>query len=380
MSDSHRWIGDTAYPSSTYLLTSIPDFLGSVAFRMLADGMVLPDLRAAEDSIGAWREWGSFWSRAAARHGEDAHAALEQGFHQTTGQHFVLASLCAHYGQFLYFDFPEEKASLAELKARYFRQAAPFLRHPPRFVDIPFDDQSLPAYLRMPFGSGPWPVVILVGGLDAAKEDFCQFAELCLDRGCAVLAFDGPGQGEAYLAGLRFSAQAHRAISAVVDWLEGVVGIDSARISVVGRSLGGYLAPRIAAEDHRVAACVAWGALYELSNLADKPPLIRSGYHFITGESGEARLATMLSEVTLQDHAAQITCPMLVVHGSLDNTVPASQARRLADESHAELWMCEGSIHCCHDIAYSIRPAMADWLAARLNADGARTAGAQPAR
>jgi 2,6-dihydroxypseudooxynicotine hydrolase len=366
-----QWsVGGSDYLSPTYLLTSIPEFLSSVAFRMLADGMVLPDLRAAEESIETWPDWGAFWKKAARRHGEDASGALGRGSRRSAAEHLILASLCAHYGQFLYFDFPAEKAALARLKAGYFRDGAPMLRHPARSAEVPFDGASLPAYLSVPEGTDSFPVVILVGGLDAAKEDFFQFSQLCLERGVAVLAFDGPGQGEAHSVGLRFSAQSHRAISAAIDWLGQADRIDSDRIAVLGRSLGGYLAPRAAAEDRRISACVAWGALYELSNIPQKPPLIRAGYHFITGEDDEQRLSAMLADVTLAGRAEQIACPTLVVHGSLDNSVPADHARRLAREAGAELWMCEGSIHCCHDIAYSIRPAMADWLAEQLGSEG----------
>ena len=113
-----------SYVSATYLLTSVPDFLESITYRMLADGMILQDIRLAA-SIAEWSEWGDFWIRRALEHEQLALNSFERSYAQTAGEHLVRASLCAHYGQFLYFEYPETKRQAAELKARLFRKAAP---------------------------------------------------------------------------------------------------------------------------------------------------------------------------------------------------------------------------------------------------------------
>ena len=51
--------------------------------------------------------------------------------------------------------------------------------------------------LREPAGDGPHPVVIMIPGLDSAKEESRSTEELFLDRGLATFSVDGPGQGEA---------------------------------------------------------------------------------------------------------------------------------------------------------------------------------------
>ena len=51
--------------------------------------------------------------------------------------------------------------------------------------------------LRAPRSAGPHPVVILVPGLDSAKEELRPTEQMFLDRGLATFAVDGPGQGEA---------------------------------------------------------------------------------------------------------------------------------------------------------------------------------------
>ncbi len=361
---------DKAHPgfvSPTYLMTSVPDFLRSITYRMLADGLLLQDIRAAE-ALDDWATWGDFWIDRARGHERLATAALASDRAKTASQHLVRASLCAHYAQFLYFDFPETKKRAVEMKAALYAAAAPFLSRTAIPVEIPFAGGSVPGYLRVPAGAAPCPAVVLVGGLDAAKEDAHQFSDLCLDRGVATLAFDGPGQGEAFYRGHLFSADFHRSVSAAVDLLEGRPEIAADRIGVLGRSLGGFLAPQAAALDHRIKACIAWGALYDLGSFDRKPPLIQEGYRFITGAADMAEAKARTGFVDLSGTAERIACPLFVVHGLKDNSVPPENAERLVREARGptELWLVPDSIHCNHDVAHVVRPAMADWLAETL--------------
>ena len=56
---------------------------------------------------------------------------------------------------------------------------------------------TLVGILRCPDGEGPFPVVVLLSGLDSAKEELRSTEETFLDRGLATFSVDGPGQGEA---------------------------------------------------------------------------------------------------------------------------------------------------------------------------------------
>jgi 2,6-dihydroxypseudooxynicotine hydrolase len=361
-------VSGQSYVSATYLLTSVQDFLESITYRMLADGMILQDIRAAAGSLTDWGQWGNFWIERACAHESLALGVLDKGYLQTAGEHLVRASLCAHYGQFLYFEYPETKRQAAELKARLFRKGAPLISPKAEPIEIPFDRVGLPAYLRLPAGSGPFPAVVLLGGVDAAKEDTYQFSNLCLARGLATLAFDGPGQGEALYRGFLLRPDFHRAVTAVLDELVRRPEIDPNRIGIIGRSLGGFLAPQAAALDKRLRACVAWGALYDLSSFDSKPPLIRDAYRFVTGARDWAEAKQMTAFINLEGIAQRITCPLYVVHGAKDNSVPPINAERLVAEARgpASLWIVPDSIHCNHEVAHIVRPDMADWLAREL--------------
>ena len=77
-----------------------------------------------------------------------------------------------------------------------------------------------------------------------------------LERGMATLAFDGPGQGEAEYD-LAICPEYERPVGAVIDWLSKRTDIDSEKLGIWGVSLGGYYAPRAAAFDHRIKACIS---------------------------------------------------------------------------------------------------------------------------
>ena len=59
-------------------------------------------------------------------------------------------------------------------------------------VSIPYNGGTLYGNLRAPNGIKTPPVVILIMGLDSAKEEMFYNEQLFLDRGMATLTFDGP--------------------------------------------------------------------------------------------------------------------------------------------------------------------------------------------
>jgi alpha-beta hydrolase superfamily lysophospholipase len=98
--------------------------------------------------------------------------------------------------------------------------------------------------------------VISVGGYDStAEESYFWNGAAAIAHGYHAVTFDGPGQGGPLLErGLPFRPDWEKVISAVVDAL--AARSDVGEIVVIGESFGGYLAPRAAADDRRIAACV----------------------------------------------------------------------------------------------------------------------------
>ena len=87
--------------------------------------------------------------------------------------------------------------------------------------------------------------MIMISGLDSAKEELRSTEDLFLERGIATFSVDGPGQGEAeYDLAIRGDWEVPGA--AIIDQLCTEEGLDPDRIGIWGVSLGGYYAPRVA--------------------------------------------------------------------------------------------------------------------------------------
>ena len=108
-------------------------------------------------------------------------------------------------------------------------------------------------------------------GLDSAKEEMHTNEQLFLDRGMATLAFDGPGQGEAEYD-LPICPEFEKPVAAAIDWLETRDDIDPERIGIWGVSLGGYSAPRAAAYEPRIKACISLTGPFDFAEAFDRAP------------------------------------------------------------------------------------------------------------
>jgi len=150
-----------------------------------------------------------------------------------------------------------------------FRRGAALLAAPPEIVRIPYEGTFLPGYyFRADADAAPRATMILTTGYDGTAEEL-YFANgaAALQRGYNVLAFDGPGQGAMLIdCGVPLRPDWENVITPVVDYLLARPDADPTRIVLAGLSLGGYLAPRAATAEHRLAACISDCGPYDVSD------------------------------------------------------------------------------------------------------------------
>jgi 2,6-dihydroxypseudooxynicotine hydrolase len=92
--------------------------------------------------------------------------------------------------------------------------------------------------------------------LDSVKEELHSYGDDFLRRGMAVLAIDGPGQGEMeFEYPMRFDYEVP--VRYAINYLERRPDVDANRVGLMGVSLGGYYAPRAAAFEPRLKAAIA---------------------------------------------------------------------------------------------------------------------------
>ncbi len=136
-------------------------------------------------------------------------------------------------------------------------------------VTVGSGDWRLPGTLALPAGKARAAALVLVHGSGPNDRDesigpqkpFRDLAEGLASRGIAVLRYE---KRTRYAAGKlgsigNFTVQDETVDDALaaVDLLRGRPEVDPARIFVLGHSLGGYLLPRIAKRDSKIAGLVA---------------------------------------------------------------------------------------------------------------------------
>jgi 2,6-dihydroxypseudooxynicotine hydrolase len=336
------------------------------AARFVANGTSYPDVQATVARIARWDDWCREWGRTARHYEELAESAEADGRTVTAGEAWRQAALCWHWGKFVFTDHPEEQRAAHERTVACFRRGAGTLGPPAEPARIPYAGSTLAAYLRVPPGPRP-PVVVMIPGLDSVKEELQATAEHMLRRGLAVLAIDGPGQGEAEYE-FPIEPAYERVVTAVADYLKGRDDVDPDRMGVFGVSLGGYYAARAAAYEPRVRAAVELAGPYRFDLDWDAlAPQTRTTFQVRSGAASAAQARERAAALTLEDAAPRITGPLLVVHGGQDRLIPAYHAERLAREAPgAELMLYPDGSHGVTNHAFESRAAMADWLAARL--------------
>jgi len=248
--------------------------------------------------------------------------------------------------------------------------ALPHLRPAGERVEMPFEGKFLAGILRKPVGVDRPPVLAFACGLDSCKEETDAYEQPFLARGIATLVFDGPGQGEAeYDFAIRGDYEI--AAKAVIDYIEVRRDLDASRVGFAGISLGGYYAPRSAAFDKRIKACLALGGPYDWGESWNGvPDLTREAFRVRskspTLEEARAKAATL----TLKGVAHNITCPIYIMNGKLDRIVPAADSQRLAREVKGPvvLNLVDEGNHIANNRAYRWRTQSADWMAGQLQA------------
>jgi hypothetical protein len=252
--------------------------------------------------------------------------------------------------------FALEESALAVLRRGYasevaaFRAGAALLDLPPEIVAIPYEDTTLPGYFfRASADGAARPTLILTNGYDGTAEEL-YFANgaAALERGYNVLVFDGPGQGAMIIdRGVVFRADWENVVTPVVDFALTLPEVDAGRLVLLGPSFGGYLAPRAATAEHRLAACVSDCGPYDLfdASISRVPGFLAAalpdGSRLLL-----ALLRRLIDTVAKQPTAGWGLRRNLLVHGVTDPIAYFDLARQYTLKGREHLIQCPTFV-CC---------------------------------
>ena len=225
-----------------------------------------------------------------------------------------------------------------------------------REVTVGEDEWKLPGTLTVPGGAGPFPAVVLVHGSGPNDRDetvggtkvFKDLAEGLASRGIVVLRYEKRTKqyGARMASVARYTVQDEAVDDAVkaAAMLQTQPQVDARRVFVLGHSLGGYIAPRIAEEEGKLAGLILLaGNVRPIEDLA----LEQVQYLGITGQRLESARSIQAKVKSLENgdgdsppvmgtpaaywldlkgydpsaHAKKLGIPMLILQGERDYQV-----------------------------------------------------------
>ncbi len=200
-----------------------------------------------------------------------------------------------------------------------------------KIIEIPGEGIKMNAYLYLPEGKGPFPAIISLPGGRGPKmigkvQSFSKNIGVQMaKRGIATLLLDYSISNRTFLDPRRIQD-----IGAAVDFLKKNDSIQKQNIFLVGFSMGGANALRVSGTRNDIAGLVC----------------------YFTPNDWRIRKMSLPLKIEKQpvDYCADISCPVLILHGDKDAVTEIQQGQHLYDtlmalDKNVKLVIYEGAGH-----------------------------------
>ena len=314
------------------------------------------------------------FARVAARREELAKETEKAGHLVEAREHYYIAATFYTNAMWaIYEDGNPKRIAWQERKRACYDKFIQYAGRRIERVEFPYGGKLVQALLHLPSGikSGEKvPCVMYIPGMDGVKEDTPMNNDPLLERGLAVLAVDGPGQGETRERGIKCTASNYEDVGKLAcDYLVKRPEIDPDRLGVMGSSMGSYWAPRVVAAAPRFKACAVSGVCvepgqYAIFNMSS--PTFKLNYMYMSGYDDEAAFDEFAKTLTLEGIASKIACPYMIVAGEDDEHCDMKFVYEWMEEMRGPklLVVYEGEKHSIRNPR--ARVLLINWLADRL--------------
>jgi 2,6-dihydroxypseudooxynicotine hydrolase len=324
-------------------------------------------------------DWPTQWFKAAEQYLERGRNARNDGHNETAAQMLLTAATCAHLAGYMHHDIgrllPETERSFRRAVEIYW-EAAPLFTPPSIPIEVPYDGTVLRPFMRLPRGIERPPCVLMIGGANSNMINMHAVSDYYLDRGMATVGFDGPGQGEfrARTGRALVVKDFDRALGAVAEWAQKDARINGRRLGVYARATGALLAMHAQASDKRIKAIVAHPGAFRFADFFEQAFVHTLVSHrlemcsFLGAKTLEEGTRLLREQLTLEDVADRIDCPVLSVCSADDTTMPTSQSTLLKEhlKGPVEVVVFPGKGH--GGPSRLSLPLEADWMRDQLRA------------
>ncbi|MBF0664886.1 MAG: S9 family peptidase, partial [Brevundimonas sp.] len=207
------------------------------------------------------------------------------------------------------------------------------------------DGATIEAYLTAPVGGAPGPLVVLPHGGPEARDtrSWDRQVQALASQGWWVLqpnfrGSGGYGLGFAQQGWTRWGDRMQEDVEDAVAQAIALRGLDAGRVAIMGTSYGGYAALMGA-----VRRPDLYKAAVSICGVGDLPEMLaweereddtpgKPIYDFWVKRIGDpAAMGPALAAASPRRRAAEVACPVLLVHGVDDGIVPVVQSRRMRD-------------------------------------------------
>ncbi|MGO1481169.1 MAG: S9 family peptidase [Brachybacterium sp.] len=195
------------------------------------------------------------------------------------------------------------------------------------------DGTALRAWLRLPEGEGPHPLVVFAHGGPWGSWNAWTYRwnpNPFVDAGYAVLLPDpaiSTGYGQAMIdrGQHELGGAPYTDIMALTDATEARADIDAERTAFAGGSYGGYMANWVAGHTgDRFRCIVTHASLWDTETMG----------HTTDNSGWDRPMRTQNPQYNPKEHVRDIVAPMLVIHGDKDYRVPIAQGHALWYDLH----------------------------------------------
>lgn len=317
-----------------------------------------------------WDEWRRRFSALG-----QSYEALAASSRCPAGRVAALRSAAAayHFAEFMFFEDVKIKVGLRQSVRHCFSQAIALIPTPYESRVVRAGGTDVQTFLLFPREtpqSTRLPCVLLSNGLDSMTEiEILSVGEYLLDRGIAILLFEGPGQGiNLGVSPLRVDMEV--VVADLVNHLNEDKRIDRGRLGFFGVSFGGYLALRVAeALPKTFRGIVNLSGGPAIAPFSGLPRRLKQDFAFALGVHDRQALQELFDALRL-DRRRRVDGPdILSIHGRLDDIFPAGalEAYAIGQGRRHELRIYETEAHVCMNHLHPNLISASDWMLERLD-------------